>query len=139
MFVDKELLLSDSQDLAQTADTYYSTNAINLSGVVGDVGSGTPLYMNIVVDTAFTSSGSATVVFTIIDEEDSTLDGSSVVILQTRAIAYTLLTEGKTICIPLPAGLITQQYIGMSYVIAGATTTAGKVSSFISTQPVLNP
>ena len=139
MFVDKQLLLSDSQDLSQTANSYYSTNAINLSSVVGDIGSGAPKWMNIVVDEAFASSGAATVVFAIIDEEDSTLDDDSVVILQTRALAYTLLTEGKIICIPLPAGLITQQYLGMKYTIAGATTTAGKVSSFISTQPVLNP
>ena len=139
MFVDKQLLLSDGQDLSQTADTYYSSNAINLSSVVGDIGNGAPTWMVFVVDEAFASSGAATVVFAIIDEEDATLDGSSVVILQTAAIAYTTLTEGKTICIPLPAGLITQQYIGASYTIAGATTTAGTVSAFLSPQPVLNP
>ena len=141
MYVDKDLRLSDSQDLSQTAGSYYSTNAINLSGVVGDIGSGTPLYVVICIDAAFTSAGSATVKFEVIDEEDATLDGSSGVILSTKAFAYddTQIGVGKILVIPLPAGIITQQYLGLKYTIGAATTTAGTVSAFVALQSPLNP
>ena len=138
MYVDKELLLSDAQDLSQVAGSYYSTNAINLSGVVGDPGNA-PLYVVICVDEAFTSGGSATVQFDVIDEADATLDGSSVIIVSTRAIAIATLSLGKVIAIPLPAGLITQQYLGLKYTIAVATTTAGTVTAFVAKDLPLNP
>jgi len=136
--LDKQCLLSDSQDLGQTANDYYSTYTYNLGDVDGDIGSGAPLWIEFVVDEAFTSAGSATVVIAIIDEADTTLDGSSVVIIQTAALAYTVLTEGKKIALALPAGLITQQYIGVKYTIAGATTTAGTISAYITDKPSIN-
>jgi len=136
VYVDKQLRLEDSLDLTGTATTTYSTNAINLSGVVGDPGSGTPLYMVICVEVAFTGAG--TVQFNIVDEADSTIDGSSVVKVSTTTLALTSLTLGKVFAIPLPAGLITQQYIGMSYTNSG-TLTAGTISAFIALSPSTNP
>jgi len=133
MFVDKQCLLSDSQDLSQTAGSYYSTYAYNL-GHTQDPGAGRPIGVVFCVDAAFVGSG-ATVQFDIIDEEDTTLDGSSVVIASTRAIAITSLTLGKVFMLPIPAGIITQQYIGVKYTIAVATTTAGTVSAFIAFDP----
>lgn len=133
--LDKETLLSDSQDLSQTAGSYYSTYAYNL-GSTDDPGSGKPIGVMICVDEAFTSSGSATVQFCVIDESDTTLDSSSVIIVQTDDIAYTTLTEGKTIFLPFPSGLITQQYVGMRYDIGTATTTAGTVSAYIAFDPL---
>lgn len=135
MYVDKQLRLEDSLDLAGTATTKYSTNAINLSGVVGDPGSGTPLYMVICVEVAF--AGAGTVKFNIVDEADSTIDSGSVVIVSTTTLPLTSLTLGKVIAIPLPAGLITQQYIGMSYTNSG-TLTAGTISAFVALSPGTN-
>ena len=137
MYVDKQCLLSDAQDLSQDAGNFYSTNTYNL-GHTKDPGTGNPLYVVICVDEAFTSAGSATVKFVVIDEADTTLDDSSVEIIATRAIAYTTLTAGKVIVIPIPAGLITQQYIGLKYVIGTATTTAGTVTAFVALQPPLH-
>jgi len=131
MYVDKQCLLSDGQDLSQTTGSYYSTYAYNLASTY-DVGMGRPIAVVICVDEAFTSGGSATVTFTVIDEEDSTLDGSSVEIVSTRAIAIATLTLGKVIVLPIPAGIITQQYIGMKYTIGTATTTAGTVTAFLA-------
>ena len=139
MLIDNEALLSSSQDLSQTTGDYYSTYAYDMGSTTGDLGSGAPIYVVICVDAAFTSGGSATVTFNVIDEADSTLDSSSVIIVSTRAIAIATLTAGKVITIPVPAGLITQQFIGLRYDIGTATTTAGTVSAFVSLQPVLNP
>lgn len=129
MILDFQLQVSSAQDLSQSASDYYSTKVVNMSHVLGDPGSGEPFYLIIVVDEAFASSGSATVQFAVIDEADTTLDGSSVIIVQTRAIAYATLTLGKIIVLPIPAGIITQQYIGMRVDIGTATTTAGTVTA----------
>ena len=130
MYVDKQLQIEDSLDMgAYTATTTYSTNAINLSGVVGDIGVGSPLYMIICVEEAFTGSG--TVKFNVVDEEDNTIDSSSVEIVSTDTLALARLTLGKVIAIPIPAGLVTQQYIGMSYTNS-ATLTAGIVTIFLA-------
>lgn len=136
MYVDKELLLSDSQDLEMSQGTTYSTNAIDLESL-RDIGKGRPISMVITVDEAFTSAGLATVVFFIVDEDTEsdgtvTLDSDSVEIVQTDTLAIARLTEGKVIVIPIPAGLITKQYIGMKYTIGTADTTAGKVSVFLA-------
>ena len=136
MYVDKQLRLEDTLDLTGTATTTYSTNAINLSSVVGDIGGGSPLYMVICVEVAFTGAG--TVKFNIVDEEDNTIDVSSVVIVSTTTLALTSLTLGKVFSIPIPTGLITQQYIGMSYTNSG-TLTAGTISAFLALSPGNNP
>ncbi len=132
MILDKLLEFSDGQDLSQAQGSFYSTNAINLSTTTGDPGAGNPLAVVIAVDEAFTSAGSATVVFAVIDEADATLDGSSVVIVQTAAYAIASLTEGKIIVILIPAGLITQQFLGLKYTIGTATTTAGTVTAHLA-------
>lgn len=131
-YVDKELTLMSGQDLGQAAATYYSDYCINLGSVLGDPGAGQPLWIVIHVDEAFTSAGSATVQFHILDEADTTIDSGSVVIQSTRAHAYTDFTLGKVIAMALPMGIITQQYIGLSCTIGTATTTAGTVTAYMS-------
>ena len=129
MILDFQLQVSSAQDLSQTASDYYSTKVVNMSHILGDPGGGEPFYLIINVVEAFTSAGSATVQFAVIDEANTTLDGSSVIIVQTRAIAIATLTAGKIIVIPIPAGIITQQYLGVRYDIGTATTTAGTVDA----------
>lgn len=135
MIIDSLLLLSDAQDLSQSTGDYYSTNVINTSTTLGDIGAGEPIYLICVVDEAFTSGGSATVKISLIDEADTTLDSSSVEIVSTDTIAYTSLTLGKVIVLPVPFGLVTQQYIGVRYDIGTATTTAGTITAFIGVGP----
>lgn len=136
MILDSLLRLSDSEDISQAAGDKYSTSVLNTSTVLGDLGAGETIYAIFCIDAAVTSAGSAgTVVFAIIDEADTTLDGSSVVICQTAPLVVTRLTLGKIIVLPIPTGLITQQYIGAKYTIATETTTAGTVSTFIGVGP----
>ena len=137
MILDSLLKLSDGQDFSQTTGDYYSTNVINTSTTTGDIGAGEQLYLIIVIDEAFTSAGStATVKFSLIDEADTTLDSSSVEIVSTDALIVTGLTLGRQpIVLPVPAGLITQQYLGMRVDIAAQTTTAGTVTAFLGIGP----
>ncbi|KKL70861.1 hypothetical protein LCGC14_2100690 [marine sediment metagenome] len=138
MILDSLLKLSDSQDFSQTTGDYYSTNVVNAS-VTRDIGPGEMLALIIVVDAAFTSSSStATVKFSLVDEEDATIDSGSVEIVSTDTIIVTTLTLGKVLVIPIPAGLITQQFLGVRYDIGTDTTTAGTVTAFLGTTPQMN-
>jgi len=132
MILDSLLRLSDGQDLSQAAGSYYSASVLNTATANYDIGAGEALAAIICVDEAFTSGGSATVVFAVIDEADTTLDSDSIVIVETAAIAIASLTLGKIIIIPIPVGLVTQQYLGLKYTIGTATTTAGTVTAFIA-------
>jgi hypothetical protein len=133
MYVDKQLLLSANQDLSQTAGTYVSENLIDL-GVAAkrDLGAGKPVAVVICVDEAFASAGAATVVFSLLTNNEEDLTTTPTTLYSTPAIAYTELTLGKVIALPFPQGRSTQRYVGVSYTIAGATTTAGTCSAFIA-------
>ena len=132
MFVDKELLLCDGQQVIGTDTDVYSGQAINL-GTVRDVGKGEPAYLVINVTTLFESGTSiGTVVFALVDEEDETLEATSKVIVQTAPLVVDTLTAGRIIVIPIPAGLITQQYLGLKATIATEQVTAGNIDAFIA-------
>ncbi len=135
MFVDYQLLLSDSQDLSQTQADYSSSNIIDLSSATGrEIGRGKAIAVVITVDEAFDSSGSATVTFHLVVNADEDLTTTPTVLYETPAIAYTALTKGKVIVLPIPVGRIasTDRYFGVIYAIGGATTTAGTCSAFLA-------
>jgi len=139
MYVDAQCLLEDGADMSQVAGSYYSEFAYNL-GSTKDPGGGRPLYLVICVDEAFASAAStAKVVFALVDEADATIDTDSVEIIQTDPLLVTRLTLGKVIVLPIPAGLITQQYLGLRTTISVQTTSAGKITAFIAVDPFTNP
>jgi hypothetical protein len=132
MILDSLLKLSDGQDCSQGTGNIYSENVLNTGTTTGDIAAGEQLVAIIVIDEAFTSSGStATVQFHVIDELNTTLDDQSVIIVETRAIVVTVLTLGKIIILPIPVGLVTQQYLGLRYTIGGETTATGTVTAYI--------
>lgn len=139
MFVDSQCLLGEDMDLsAGSASIIYGAYAYNL-GSTKDPGGGRPIYMVIVIDEAMTSANSTgTVVFALVDEEDETIDSGSVEIVQTDPLLVTRLTLGKVIVIPIPAGIITQQYLGVRATIGGETTTAGTATVFLALDPLSN-
>ncbi len=138
MYVDSLTLFSDGQDLSQSTGDFYSSNSIDMGSTL-DPGAGETVNLIICVDEAFTSSSStATVKFSLVDEEDATIDSGSVEIVSTDTIIVTTLTLGKVLVIPIPAGLITQQFLGVRYDIGTDTTTAGTVTAFLGTTPQMN-
>lgn len=139
MMIDKENLLSDSQDLAQVAGTYASTNAIDLGaagtvpagfqarGAPGhDLGRSPMMEILIQVDETFVGTG-ATVQVDIISSASANL-GTPTVLASSAAIAKATLIAGYQFRLSVPQG-ITQRYLGVQYTIAVATTTAGKVTT----------
>lgn len=143
MIIDKQLLLSDGQDLSQTAGTYVSTNTIDLAtaGTVpaafqavgsfpADLGrSMRHLELVVQVDETFTSGGAATLQVQVITDNDAAL-GSPTVIQSSDTIALATLVAGYRFRVAVPPGLA-ERYLGVQYVIGTATTTAGTCSAFL--------
>ena len=128
MILDKELLLSDEQAITATA---VSTNTIDLSAALRDIGAGETIYAVVVVDVDFTAAGAATLVISLITDDAEALS-SPTTILSTPAIGKAALTAGRVpIVIPVPPN-IAEQYLGLNYTVATGPMTAGKVTAFLA-------
>lgn len=139
MILDVENILSDDQDLAQTAGTYLSTYSIDLGAagtaypggtVPKDIGKGRPVDVLVQVTEAFTSGGSATVQARLVMADNAALTTNKTVLQETSAIAVATLVAGYQFRLggSIPPG-VSKRYLGVDYVIATATTTAGKVTA----------
>ena len=128
MILDKTLLLSDEQAVTATA---VSTNTIDLSAALRDIGAGEQIYAVVVVDVDFTAAGAATMVISLITDDAAALS-SPTTILSTPAIGKAALTAGRVpIVIPVPPN-IAEQYLGLNYTVATGPMTAGKVTAFLA-------
>jgi hypothetical protein len=75
--------------------------------------------------------GAATIDFQLVQADDAALTTNLAIVTSTGGIAKATLVVGFQPPVPpmIPAGRVTQRYIGMRYVIATNTTDTGKVSS----------
>jgi len=129
MIMDNELIFSEDLSCAIAVGSVYGAYALDMGAAAPDIGAGKVLYAIFNVNTVFASAGAATVTFKVVDEADTTIDSGSVVIAQTGAFAYTALTAGKIIVLPIPIGIMTQRYLGIAVTVAGATTTTGIIDA----------
>jgi hypothetical protein len=133
--MDAKLLFGEDQ-AETTVAAHDSTNVIDLgagydafgtASGLSNPGEGDQLWLNVVVTTAFTSGGAATLTVAL---NHSTDNSSWTVVLQTPAIALATLVAGyQIIRMPLPANL--NRYLKMIYTIGTAVMTAGAVSAWI--------
>ncbi len=117
------------------AGTYLLGDQIDLTLARG-IGSGEPVWFVITVDTAATSGGSATGVFTLASDASASIatDGSATVHLATSAIAVASMTAGATLfaaSLPLE-GNVYERYLGVLQTTAVAAFTAGKINAFLT-------
>lgn len=135
MFVDKNLIMADSRTMSSASTDVDGLTTIYLgAGTYRDIGKGKPVAVVIVVETAFASAGAATEQFKVIGHTAADIASAGTVIAETGAIAYTALTLGKVIAIPIPSGIMgsTLVYLGIRCTTAGATSTAGVCSAFLA-------
>lgn len=141
MIFSAQQLLSDDQDLAQTAAAYASTNYIDL-GATGtphlgaaalerNIGKGQPIPLFVRITETFTSGGAATLSVAL-QMDDNTSFSSATTIKTSATFALASLTAGTYIFPDLyvPTG-ITERYVRLLYTIGTATTTAGKITAGI--------
>jgi len=129
MFLDSQLLLSDAQALTATA---VSTNTIDTALATNEIGTGEPMALVFVVDTAAdTVSGDETYQFQLIQSANANLSSQDVLLqTDTAFITRSYLVAGAKVVIPIPAGMKTKRYLGARYVLGG-TTPSVTVTAFI--------
>ena len=132
MYIDNLLTICTSQDLgdSQAAGTVLSENSVDL-GAAKDLSKGKPLYVVITVEESFV--GNTSVAFQVITDSVATLADTPTVHVSTPAIAVGSLTAGREpIVLPIANPLsVSEQYLGIQFVIVGGTGTAGIVSAHI--------
>lgn len=105
---------------------------VGLGNVLADLGTGTPVYLVIQVDTTFVGATSTT---TLSLRSDSTADlaTSATTHVTTIAIPVATLIAGYQIVLPIPPDLAVERYVGMWEVVGTANVTAGAISAFLTT------
>lgn len=139
MILDDNLEFCDSEDVSAAAGTEVIAAAIDLDALGQRPGTGIPtMYLVILVQTAFASAGAATVQFRLVSDstDPASSDGTESRHWQSPAFAYTALTAGKKVIVPLPAGEPSyERYLQLQVVTAVATTTAGTINAFLTSFP----
>lgn len=133
MILDLQTKFSDLQAVTSTA---ISTNVIDLiqgtSPTTLDEGIGDGVWLNIIVGTAATAAGAATVTFSL--ESDSTADlaTSATVHWTSAAIGKATLVAGYQVArIKLPSDNY-ERYLGVRYTVATGPLTAGTFLAFLT-------
>ncbi len=139
---DAKLEFSDDQDIAMSTGTSGSTNTFNFSTADLEMGAGEPIWFNArvgteaIAATSGSTAGACTLVVSLVNETDTTIDSNSVVVFSTKAIPEAELIKGAwLIRIPLPNNVDDQKIIGVLYTIAGATAADGKVNAWLDHGP----
>jgi len=127
MIFDKELLFSDAQAVTSTGAN-ASTNIVDL-GVRRDIGRGEPLWLTIVVPTAFTSGGAGTLDFQLQTDDNSSFS-SATTLWTSSAQALAALAAGAKWQVRLPKGC--ERYLRLNYQVATAAMTAGAITAGIT-------
>lgn len=131
--MDAKLELSDAQAITKSTRT-ASTNFIDLGAASLYVGAGTPLYLNVRVNTLFAGGGATGSLTTHLMDGAHTSGVCSGTTLLSKTISNSLLTAGKWImrvAIPVEGYM---RFLRLRYVNSQGTTeyTAGKVDAWIS-------
>lgn len=126
MILDKELLVSNSQGITASA---ASTNYIDLGGSSRDIGAGEPLAMAVFVDGTADSAGDSATLTIAIQQDDNTLFSDPTTLLQTQAYTQASLTSGRDpIVIPVPEGMISEQYLRLYYTVGSENFSGSSLS-----------
>lgn len=135
MMTDAKLLFSNAQ--AITGDA-ISTNVYTTEPVFGfptfymDVGTGTPIFGYILVDTTLDSAGEAATLQITFESSEAANLSSSLVHWDSGTITEATLVAGYKIPFTIPAGQVWKSpYIGFRYNNATEPFTAGNITAVI--------
>jgi len=124
MILDKYMILSDGQAITTSA---ASDNEIDFGAASHDVDQGTPIYLEVWLDTAFDTS-SNTLTITLKDSPDGTTYTDRMTILEATATS-SLLTAGLLRKFSLPNDLA--RYIELYYTCS-TTLSSGVINAFLT-------
>jgi len=126
MYIDNSLVFSDAQAVTASA---ASTNSLDTSTALRNIGNGQPIYAVVFVHTTVAASGGASnVTFALQDSADNS---SFADVLKGPAIAKATLVAGyRAFVVPLPPKL--RRYLRINYTVDTNDLTAGKFNAFLT-------
>lgn len=145
MIMDNTNEFADAVSVAQTAGTYNLGDVIDMT-VVRDIGNGQPVYLVVTVDTEIITGGTAgTIQFQLVSDSVTT---PSTTTQSIHAISEEYVTDDVAAndtemnagAVPFQIALPVQgqqyeRYLGVQYIVATTTTTAGNVNAFLTLDP----
>lgn len=138
--MDKRTIFAENFDLDQETGTYLFTNQIDLGAAGEEIGDGQPLYLNMVVDEAFTDGGdSATLNIRLRSDDSATIHATtSTGHFETGTMLKAVLTLGTTMSFALPTGdtVSYERYLGLQAVVGTAGFDAGMITAWLSPNPI---
>jgi len=144
MYQDYEMQFSSNQDVGQLVGSYISTNLVDYgAGNIGkNIGSGSPVQIVSTVTAAVTGGVSSTVEMVAFVNDTENLVGRTD-IASSGAIPVANLGLNEQVSLTLPASHpgfddTNRRYLGIVYLVAGATTTAGTVTTRVTVDPQTN-
>lgn len=121
---------------AEQLTTSGSTNVVDLKDV-RNVAAGQPIYLESLVRTALTDSGSdSTMTLTV--ETDDNASFSSATELQTIGTFAAVSAAGTKLSVALAITDSYERYIRVKYTVAGGDLTTGKFSTYLTLMPSVN-
>lgn len=128
--IDAQALLSDSQAVPSSAN---GTNTYDTGTPVRDVGAGSDLYLNVQVTEAFVGPG-VTLSISLVAADDALLTSNVNTLAQSGTYAAASLIPGWQYSQVVPRNAARprgQRYLGIKYVVAGGSFSAGKVTAWL--------
>ncbi|RUR69071.1 hypothetical protein EJP67_18595 [Variovorax guangxiensis] len=127
MILDTQEQFSAAQTVAAAVGDIVSTNVYD-TGAAADSGAGEPVWLFAKLVAALTSGGAGTVQVVLQDSADNS---SFADVLAGKAFTTTTgVANAELIKVRLPVGL--RRYLRVVYRIAGATTTGGTASAYLT-------
>ena len=121
---------SDGQSLTASA---AATNVIDMQAADLEMGAGTPIWLNVKVGTELDSAGeAATLTIALVGDTDATIDGSSIVVQQSKQYAESECTAGAWLLrVPLDVDFDTNRYVGIYYTVGTENFTSGTIDAWL--------
>lgn len=127
MIQDKLNMFDDDAAITVTRN---STNVIDLLAANQDIGRGEPLFVVVVVTTAFTTGDAAVLQVALVTDDNAALSSATVLQDQPAVIAAATLVQGYRLNMRIQPKTM-ERYLGLIYTVTVGSFTAGKVSAGI--------
>jgi len=139
MLMDRLAQFAAAFDLDQEIGTFLLTSQIDLGAAAMDPGNGKQMYLNVVVDEAFTDGGdAATLQLRLVSDDTAVIhDTTCTVHMLTGLILKAALTIGKRFSFALPAsGTPYERYLGVQALVATAGFDAGQITAWLGLEAI---
>ena len=126
MFIDKQLIMSEAQAITAAAD---STNEIDFGAAGLDIGQGNPLYIEVWLDTIFTSTANTLTITLESSADGTTYNAVDKMTILPATVTSVLQTPKQLVKMSLPEN--TKRFVQLHYAVS-ASLVAGKINAFIT-------